>query len=185
MAQASPLRIANDEHARAFERVFENALPRLRRIVAGLGFTPADADDVLQDAFLEIRRRPGEFRDARAAEHWLVRLVVRRGLLEYRRRRRYQRAADRILQTVRAQTPGFSACPETDPARAEEINRMRDALRELDSHSAAILTLRYFCEYDSTEIGEILDLPAATVRGRLRAARLELADRLMRKGVNP
>ena len=69
-----------------FTLVFEQATPRLRRFLAGLEFAPADADDILQDVFLEMCRSPEAYRDPRTAEHWLLRVTVNRGRLEYRRR---------------------------------------------------------------------------------------------------
>ena len=50
----------------------------------------------------------------------------------------------------------------------EEREMVRRALQTLDPQTRSILVLRYFAELDSTEIGKILELPAATVRGRLR-----------------
>jgi RNA polymerase sigma-70 factor (ECF subfamily) len=58
----------------------------------------------------------------------------------------------------------------------EELERVRRTLRELDGELATVLVLRYFCDFDSREIGEMLQLPPATVRSRLRAARKRLAD---------
>jgi RNA polymerase sigma-70 factor (ECF subfamily) len=153
-------------------------LPKLRRIAAGMGFTASDADDILQDVFLEASRRPGEFRDEAGARSWLCRVTTNRCLLEYRRRARFVRAASEIGS--RRRTVGETQTHDRTH-RSEEIERVRRALRELDGALAAVLVLRYFCGFDSREIGEMVELPAATVRSRLRAARKRLAEGLLKE----
>jgi RNA polymerase sigma-70 factor (ECF subfamily) len=173
---------ADDRFATAFIR----QRPRLRRLVAGMGFDPADADDILQDVFVEASQRPGDYRGDPDAERWLMRVTVNRCLLEYRRRQRFRRAATEILRRRRrAEEIGSPANVDGAVARIEEIESMRAALRELDADLGAALVLRHFCGLNATQIGEILQLPAATVRSRLRTARLMLAERLMKKGVQP
>jgi RNA polymerase sigma-70 factor (ECF subfamily) len=160
-------------------------LPRLKRVVAGLGFGPPDADDILQDVFVEAARRPGQYRGPEPARRWLLRVTVNRCLLEYRRRSRFQRAAAEIQRARRTVQPTGSLGAATSTDRTEETELIREALRELDGSLAAPLVLRYFCDHNATEIGEILDLPPTTVRGRLRTARLFLAERLAKKGLAP
>ena len=76
----------SDGAAADLAAAFPDALPRLKRVVAGMGFGPADADDILQDVFLEASRRPGEYRGREQAQRWFLRVTVNRCLLEYRRR---------------------------------------------------------------------------------------------------
>jgi len=58
-------------------------------------------------------------------------------------------------------------------------------LKKLDETLLGPLVLRYFCQFNSNEIAETLDLPASTVRGRLRDARMALAKRLQKEGLEP
>jgi RNA polymerase sigma-70 factor (ECF subfamily) len=176
---------ANDGAAGSLAAALVEALPRLKRIVAGMGLGPADADDILQDVFLDASRRPGQYRGPEQAERWLVRVTVNRCLLEYRRRSRFRHAAAEILRRRQAREPAAPALDGATADTAEEIELIRETLRELDGSLAAPLVLRYFCDYNATQIGEILNLPPATVRGRLRAARRFLAERLIKRGVEP
>ena len=180
----APMRAASDDFRNTCTRAFAATLPRLRRVVAGLGFAAADADDILQDAFLEMEQRPpADQQEPAAVERWLARVVINRCLLEYRRRQRFQRAAGEILKAGRKRGMEWSAAVGDNAAFTEEITNVRDALREIDGSLAAVLVLRYFCEHNASEIGEILQLPPATVRSRLLTARRTLAERLMSKGV--
>jgi len=56
-----------------------------------------------------------------------------------------------------------------------EVNR---ALARLTEGDREVVVMRYFSELNSREIAEIVDMPEATVRGHLRAARRKLADEL-------
>jgi len=174
-----------DDAADSLAAALIDALPRLKRVVAGMGFRPADADDILQDVFLDASRRPGQYRGPEQAERWLLRVTVNRCLLEYRHRSRFRRAAAEILRRRQARRPADSTVNDATADAAEEIELIRETLRDLDGSLAAPLVLRYFCDYNATQIGEILNLPPATVRGRLRTARMLLAERLTKKGLAP
>ena len=162
----------------AFSADYVGVLPKLRRIAAGMGFAPSDADDILQDVYIEALRGPGEHRCDAASANWLCRVTVNRCLLEYRRRARFQRAA---AEFVSRRKPEAAAPTSSGPIVAEEVEHVRRALLEMDGEHAAVLTLRYFCEFDSREIGEMLQTPPATIRSRLRAARSLLARKLTNK----
>ena len=61
---------------------------------------------------------------------------------------------------------------------------VRAVLCEMGEQELAPMVLRYFCDMNATEIGEVLEIPPATVRTRLHAARLRLAERLIEKGLD-
>lgn len=78
-------------------------------------------------------------------------------------------------------------CGPKNPAaeslsRDAERQQVRQALQALDAGTRTLLVLRYFADFDSSEIGRIMQLPRATVRGRLCRARRKLADRLRQTG---
>lgn len=168
----------------AFERVFMEHQEDLKRIIAGMGLGPSDAEDVLQDVFIEARRRPGTYRGDGQAARWLMRVTVNRCLLEYRRRDRFSRnAAEIIARRGPRDSASIQSGPDDRLARAEALEQIRSGLRELDESLLAPLVLRYYVGLDSGEIGEVLDMSASTVRSRLRAGRLALARKLNRHGV--
>ena len=154
---------------------------RLRRIVVGMGFGAADADDILQDVFVEARTRPGRCRGENEARRWLTRVTVNRCLGEYRRRKRFRCAAERI---VRRQAQASPDTADAGAIRAEEVAAVQDAMRELDGPLLAPLVLRYFSGLNATEIADALELNANTVRSRLRKARLILAEKLIERGIS-
>jgi RNA polymerase sigma-70 factor (ECF subfamily) len=156
-----------------FSSAFLAAAPSLRRVASGLGFAAPDVDDILQRVFLTLQQRPPEWRSAEAAEHWLYRTTVNACRSEYRERARFRQIArGRTEDTPEPQSPANAA------EQREQRECVRQALLELDGDLAVPLVLRYFCDWDATRIGSLLELPASTIRARLRRARLRLADQL-------
>ena len=155
--------------------VYLDALPRLRRLAAAMGFGPIDVDDLLQRVYVSLRTHPPSWRGPEAAEHWLYRTTVNACRQEYRHRARFQRAArDREVQMLARGNPSV---PD-DAERRRQHEAVRRALLELPVNWAVPLVLRYCSGWDATRIGALLGLPPSTVRARLRRARLWLADRL-------
>ena len=193
MSTGEPGDVAEPARA-ALDAAYARVLPRLRRLVAGFGFGPADAEDILQATYVRGRQSPPQWRGETALEQWWHKVAVNACLLEYRRRGRFRRLTAEMRASAGAggeggRRPGRAeAGPQpaghdvAEPAdklgRREELERVRRALRDMDESLAAPLVLRYWCEMNATEIGTLLELPPATVRTRLRAARLWLADRL-------
>ena len=158
---------------------------RLRRIVAGMGMGHADAEDVLQDVSVQVLRHEGAFEDESGMMRWLIRITVNRCLTD--RRRRFRQSASRILKRRPevAERLAGGRCATNRVDLTEELEVVRRTLMELNSPLLLVMVLRYFCDLTSREIAEIMEWNASTVRGRLREARMILAGKLLRRGVEP
>ena len=136
----------------------------------------------MQDVYVEAVKKPPKCRGDQEASQWLLRVTVNRCLLEFRRRKRHRRAASEVLQQW-AELKKNSSAPDMQAIHAEEVEAMMQCLREMDESLQVPLAMRYFCELNSGEIGEILELEPGTVRKRLYKGRIILADALLRKGI--
>ena len=164
--------------------VWDETAGELARLVAAMGIAPGRAADVLQEVYLAAwQRRPAGVERAEL-RRWLFRVAINRCHLEYRQQTRWQRVLRTIAQF--RSTAGGSDKETGNAAdalcRQEERELVRQALQRLEPPSRTVLVLRYFAEFDSKEIGRILDLPDSTVRSQLRAARKQLAGELKRAG---
>jgi RNA polymerase sigma-70 factor (ECF subfamily) len=111
---------------------------------------------------------------------WLFRVTTNRCNLEHRRRSRWRKVIRGLVRVWRSSNREAGA---TDAAcQTEEQELVRRALDGLEPQLRSILVLRYFAEFTSKEIGNILGLPDSTVRSRLCTARQELASELKRTG---
>ena len=150
-----------------------------------MGLGPAETEDILQDVLIQALKRGGELACPEELVRWLIRVTVNRGMLEFRRRQRFRKAVADFRQRVVAEAGLAAGRTNNLAVLVEKLEAVRQALRELDERLLSPLVLRYFCELDATQISRILELPASTVRSRLREARLMLAKRLIERGVEP
>lgn len=164
--------------------VFIEQLEKLRRLVIGMGLGAEEGEDILQDVYLEAIRRPPKNCGIEEVGRWLMRVTINKCLLEFRQRRRHQKAAVEVLQKL-TEMKNAPLAPDKRAIHTEEIEAMRLCLSEMNESLQVPLVMKYFCELNSKEIGEILELKPGTVRKRLCKGRIILAETLLRKGIKP
>ena len=167
-----------------FVDIFFAEMGRLKRIIAGMGLSASDAEDILQDVSIRAMKQPGRSRTKEQCVRWLIKVTVNRCLTEFRRRKRFRRRTSEILKR-RSETATNLTAADKNVIVAEEIEIIRECLQELDETLLTPMVLRYFCDLNSKEVGEILALSPSTVRSRQRKARMILARRLIKRGVEP
>jgi RNA polymerase sigma-70 factor (ECF subfamily) len=155
---------------RLLECVWMAQAHRLAALAAALGLPRDVSADVLQDVYVTALRQPPAIDNEVELLRWLFRVTANRAKLEHRRRGRWRRLWQTLAIGWRDDVPAV-ACSELNL----EVKR---ALTTLADEDRTLVAMRYFAELNSREIGEIVGLPEATVRGRLRAARQQLAQEL-------
>jgi RNA polymerase sigma-70 factor (ECF subfamily) len=162
--------------------VFMGHIERLRRLVVAMGLSAEEGQDVLQDVYVAAVKGPAKYCSEQQAWRWLMRVTANRCLLEFRRRKRHSRAASEVVKQW-SESAREAPEPDKQAIAAEEVETMMQCLRQMDESLQVPLAMRYFCDLNSTEIGEIMDLEPGTVRKRLYKGRIMLADALLRKGI--
>ncbi|MEU9603167.1 RNA polymerase sigma factor [Streptomyces sp. NPDC048057] len=134
----------------------------------------ADAEDVVQSAFLKAYQSLDGFRAGAEFRPWLLRIVVNET-------RNALRSADRrrALAGREAQLDPRPAIPESaDPAVAAESEERRAelaaALGKLSEEHRQVVTYRYLLEMDEAETAQALGWPRGTVKSRLSRALAKL-----------
>lgn len=169
--------------------VFSSEFSQLKRIIAGMGLSASDGEDILQDVSIRaIKQQRNNLRTAHMSREdnlkWLIKVTVNRCLMEHRSRRTFRRHTDEILKR-RLETKTIPKATIENVIVAEELDIVHNSLHKLDDSLLAPMVLRYFCDMDSKKVGEILALSPPTVRSRLREARMILAKGLLERGVEP
>ena len=139
-----------------------------------------EAEDVVQEAFVQAFVKLDSFQCASAFYTWLYRIAVNLALSKRRRKRsrskrsRSTMSLDQVREQSGSEPADRQAGPEGVALRHEQIERLWAALDRLPHPAREILVLRELegCRYET--IGEILQLPVGTVRSRLFRARLQL-----------
>ena len=144
---------------------------RLRALARRLTGNDADAADATQEALLAIVRGLPRFDQRASFGTWAYRVATNACLDELRRRNRRPRPEPEAnLVTIPA---------GRDPA--DVVGARLDvgaALATLPLEFRAAVVLRDLCALDYAEIGEVLDIPAGTVRSRIARGRAQLAGHL-------
>lgn len=172
---------AGEQSTKSKLDIFLTELGRLKRIVAGFGLNVSDGEDVLQDVSILALKQSGQCRTTEESIRWLIKVTVNRCLTEHRRRKSFRRHVREILKR-RAEVGANSNSADKKAIEAEELEIVRESLQELDDSLLGPMILRYFCELNSKDVGQILGLKPSTVRSRLREARMILAKRLLERG---
>ncbi|MER6621080.1 MULTISPECIES: sigma-70 family RNA polymerase sigma factor [unclassified Streptomyces] len=148
------------------------------RAAAALG-AGADAEDVVQQAFVKAYCALGRFRDGMAFRPWLLSIVANETRNTVRAAVRRSGLADREAAFMEAEP----VIPEsTDPAVAtletERRGALVSALEKLSEEHRLVVTYRYLLEMDERETAQALGWPRGTVKSRLNRA-LRKLERLL------
>ena len=173
----------------AFRVLMRRYNQRLYRTARAILRDDAEAEDALQEGWLQAYRAMSEFRGEAKLSTWLTRIVANMALQRRRKARRTaevipmsidEQAGDRpVVDEARDENP--RAAPEIETLRAEmrrlleaRIDRLPDAFRE-------VFVLRAVEEMSVEETAAALDIPEATVRTRFFRARSLLRESLARE----
>lgn len=158
---------------------------RLFRVARAILKDDAEAEDALQDAYLEAYRHFGEFRGDAHVSTWLTRIVVTQSLMRLRKQKRFRtvvpiggpdgpRDAERDVADAQAESP-------RDAAWRGEVRRIIERrIDELPLNFRTVFVMRELEDLSVQETAACLAIPEATVRTRLFRARALMRDALAR-----
>lgn len=136
----------------------------------------ADAEDVVQEVFIQVHKSLSEFRGQAKFSTWLHRVTVNVVLMVRRAARsRPTFAGEPVLD----HEPDPRLLPDEEAARRRRISAFRALIDRLPEKKRAVFVLHELEGKSPAEIAEIVDAPVLTVRTRLFYARREL-DAMMR-----
>ena len=182
--QALATRITARDGA-AFEALMRRHNSRLFRVARAILKDDAEAEDVLQEAYLDAYRNMSQFRGDAQLSTWLVRIVANRALMRLRQSKR-ERVVVPISETSSGggpprDYPDPSAESPTQTIQRAEIRRLLERrIDELPLTFRAVFVLREIEELSAEEVATCLGIPSSTVRTRLFRARALLREALAR-----
>jgi len=172
--------------AQAFERIMREHNRMLFRTARAILRDDAEAEDALQEAYVQAYHALPSFRGEAKLSTWLARIVANEALM---RLRKQTRRAEIVPIQPAATVQELEQVSDTDMDNAPDASAARKELRlELESQIDAlpdsyrtVFMLRAVEELSVEETAAILQIPPATVRTRFFRARSLLREALAQK----
>lgn len=185
-ADASDLELAlraasGDEMA--FEAIMRRHNRLLFRTARAILKSDTDAEDVVQQAYLQAWQALGDFRADAKLSTWLVRIVVNEALGQLRRRQLKLVPLEAVMVSTAQmdanwQQDDMDRSPDRAAMRSELRRIMEARIDLLPDDFRRVFMLRGVEEMSVEEVSQILEIPEATVRTRFFRARSMLREGL-------
>jgi RNA polymerase sigma-70 factor (ECF subfamily) len=171
---AGLLRLSGRGEEEAFARLYDATSARAYGLAVRVVRDPSQAEEVTQEAFLEIWKTASRFDAGRgSAVSWVLTIVHRKAV----DRVRSAEASTRRDTTYHQGSQGVEHDSTAEAAHASmEARRVRQALDSLTEAQREALELAYFKGYTHTQVATMLDLPVGTAKTRIRDGLIRLRD---------
>jgi RNA polymerase sigma-70 factor (ECF subfamily) len=164
----------------SFAALYKEYFAFVWRAMAALGVAQAALDDAVQDAFVVVHRRLGEFEGRASAKTWLF-SIAHRVALNYRRRERRKGGLAALSPELRCSAPG----PQEAAEHRQSWRFVERFLDGLDDDRRAVFVLCLLEGASAPEASEALGVKLNTVYSRLHAARAAFREALAREPEDP
>lgn len=169
----------------AFRELVRRHQDKVYRLALRLTRDESRAQDAMQDAFLQVYRKIGQFQEQSAFTTWLYRITVNAALMRMRSEKRHresslEEASPRYSEQGEIAEPvdDWSAAVDDDAGNRELAKYAQVAIDELPETYKSVFVLRELEEMSTEDVAQILDLTIPTVKTRLHRARLALRKAL-------
>ena len=174
--------------ATTFDVLVRRHTTRMHRVAVRIVGDPAEAEDVVQEAWISAWRSLAGFRGDSAPSTWLFRVVTNAALMHLRRRRPTvpldaehhagTGAPESSAAARRGEVAGARDDPETAALRTEQIDAALRAISTLEPSQRVPLVLRELEGMSYEEMAELLGVGVPALRSRVYRAKTMLLARL-------
>jgi RNA polymerase sigma-70 factor (ECF subfamily) len=152
----------------AFEVLVRRYNQRLFRAARAITHSDADAEDVLQQAWLDVFRKLAQFRGDASFATWAMRITVHQAVAVARKRPVIAEIVDAASEVA----------PDVDVSRAQIGALLEACIATIPQGNREVMVLRDVLELDTAETAACLGLSEEAVRVRLHRARAAVAAAL-------
>jgi RNA polymerase sigma-70 factor (ECF subfamily) len=151
-----------------YEVIMRRYNQRLYRIARAILRSDAEAEDVMQDAYVRAYEHLGQFAARAPFAAWLTRIAVHEALARLRLSNRNQSLDDDQYDgDLSMQMTSKSPDPEQNASGAQLRDLLEEAVLNLPEHYRTVIMLRDIEELSTSETAEALDLTEENVKVRL------------------
>jgi RNA polymerase sigma-70 factor (ECF subfamily) len=164
----------------AFEELYQRHHRRVYSVCLRMTHNVPEAEDLTQEAFVQLFRKIGSFRGDSAFTTWLHRLTVNQCLMHFRKR-----SVKLEHTTEEGETPVQIVQGSENPNRMPVLDRISldRAVEQLPAGYRSVFLLHDVEGHDHEEIAQMLGVAVGTSKSQLHKARMKLR-RLLRTRTN-
>ncbi len=152
----------------SFESVYTDQFDFVWCGLRGLGVPPSSIDDAVQDVFVVVHRRLGEFEGRSSIRTWLYAIAM--GVARNYRRRDRRKGG---LHPLSDQASDDGLSPAESAENREALRLVESALARLDAERRRVFVMAELEQMTAPEIAAVLAINVNTVYSRLRLARAD------------
>ncbi len=181
-SERSLVQRAQNGDEQAFATLFQSHKKRVYSVCLLMTRDASEAEDLTQEAFLQVFRTVGSFRGDSAFSTWLYRVAVNTVLMKLRRRKSPPIVS--LDEPLSEETPSLRRDVGTaDLQLSGAVDRiaLRRAMRELPEGCRQIFALHEVEGYQHHEIADMLDCSVGNSKSQLHKAKTKMRDLLFPK----
>ncbi len=162
----------------ALKELYSRYSRSLRALIGSVVHEESEADDVLQESFLQIWREAHHYSPkAGKPLGWVITIARRRAIDRVRRRDSYRRAKQRFEDEVKPQTPTVRSPGTATEVAQSDLRRFLDQqMQTLPAVQREAVELAYFRGLSQREIAATTNTPLGTVKTRLQLGLRKLSQ---------
>lgn len=132
-----------------------------------------ESEDIVQEVFLSCYKRLDDFRQEASYKTWIIRMTINK-CKDYKKRWNVRNLFYFAWVTPR------ESMPSAESLHLEEVGveKIVSAIAKLPSKYKDVIILYYYEEMKMQEISDVLEVPASTVKSRVKRAKELLGERL-------
>ncbi len=167
------IREALSGNSQSYGQLVERFQARLFNSMLQVVGTPDEAEDVVQDSFVQAYVKLDTFQGNSKFFTWLYRIAFNNALSR-QRRKRHDLSIEQSREITGSDPQDRVESPDEPLLREERVSQVHQALHMLTAEHRSILVLREMEDRSYEDIAEILEINIGTVRSRLSRARAQL-----------
>ncbi len=180
-AEGTILALAQSGDHHAFAQLYAQHKRRIYSLCLRMVGNAAEAEDLTQEAFLQLHRKIGTFRGDSAFSTWLHRMAINVVLMRLRKKGLSLISLDEAMEPAPEERPGRSfGAPDLTLTGSIDRLALERAVANLPAGYRLIFVLHDIEGYEHNEIAAMLDCSIGNSKSQLHKARLKLRDALRR-----
>jgi RNA polymerase sigma-70 factor (ECF subfamily) len=178
LSESEAIERAKQGDADAFEALYDLHKRRVYSLCLRMTANAAEAEDLTQEAFLQLFRKIGTFRGESAFSTWLHRMAVNVVLMRLRKKNLPVVPLDDPLETEEESSKKEPGAPDQKLAGSVDRMQIQRAVEALPPGYRTIFVLHDVEGYEHNEIADLVGCSIGNSKSQLHKARMKLRDLL-------